>query len=42
MSLNLVPRLNPRDIKNLTVDRNVPEVIRKHAQKFIKGPDQKK
>jgi hypothetical protein len=42
MSLNLVPRLNPRDIKNLTVDRNVPEVVRKHAQKFIKGPDQKK
>ena len=41
MSLNLVPRLNPRDIKNLTVDRNVPEVVRKHAQKFIKG-DQKK
>jgi hypothetical protein len=42
MSLNLVPRLNPRDIKSLTVDRNVPEVVRKHAQKFIKGPDQKK
>jgi len=42
MSLNLVPRLNPRDIKNLTVDRNVPEVVRKHAQKFLKGPDQKK
>jgi hypothetical protein len=35
ISLNLVPRLNPRDIKNLTVDRNVPEVIRKHAQKFL-------
>jgi hypothetical protein len=42
MSLNLVPRLNPRDIKSLTVDRNIPEVVRKHAQKFIKGPDTKK
>jgi hypothetical protein len=42
ISLGLVSRLNPRDIKSLTVDRNVPEVIRKHAQKFLKGPDQKK
>jgi len=24
------------------VDRNVPDVIRKHAQKFIKGPQQAK
>jgi hypothetical protein len=40
ISLGLVARLNPRDIKGLTVDRNVPEVIRKQAQKFIKGPDQ--
>lgn len=42
MSLTLVPRLNPRDIKSLTVDRNIPEVVRKHAQKFLKGPDTKK
>lgn len=42
ISLGLVSRLNPRDIKSLTVDRNVPEVIRKQAQKFLKGPDQKK
>ena len=42
MSLSLVPRLNTRDIKSLTVDRNVPEVVRKQAQKFIKGPDTKK
>ena len=41
ISLGLVARLNPRDIKGLTVDRNVPEVIRKHAQKFLKGPDTK-
>jgi len=32
-----VSRLNPRDIKGLAVDRNVPEVIRKQAQKFLKG-----
>jgi hypothetical protein len=35
ISLTLCSRLNPRDIKSLTVDRNVPEVIRKHAQKFL-------
>jgi hypothetical protein len=39
ISLGLVSRLNPRDIKSLTVDRNVPEVVRKHAQKFVKGPE---
>ena len=38
ISLGLVSRLNPRDIKSLSVDRNVSEVIRKQAQKFIKGP----
>ena len=37
MSLTMVPRLNPRDLKTISVDRNVPEVIRKHAAKFIKG-----
>lgn len=42
ISLTMVSRLNPRDIKSLTVDRNVPEVVRKHAQKFLKGPDQPK
>jgi hypothetical protein len=42
ISLGLVSRLNPRDIKGLSVDRNVPEVIRKQAQKFIKGPSEKK
>lgn len=41
LSLGLVSRLNPRDIKSLTMDRNVPEVIRKQAQKFLKGPDRK-
>jgi hypothetical protein len=37
LSLTMVPRLNPRDLKTISVDRNVPEVIRKHAAKFIKG-----
>ena len=37
VALNLIPRLNPRDLKTISVDRNVPEVIRKHAAKFIKG-----
>jgi hypothetical protein len=42
ISLGLVSRLNPRDIKSLTMDRNVPEVVRKQAQKFVKGPAEKK
>jgi hypothetical protein len=42
ISIGLVSRLNPRDIKGLAVDRNVPEVIRKQAQKFLKGGEDKK
>jgi hypothetical protein len=37
ISVNMVSRLNPRDMKAVGVDRNVPEVIRKHAQKFVKA-----
>jgi hypothetical protein len=37
LAMNLVPRLNPRDLKTISVDRNVPEVIRKHALKFVRG-----
>jgi hypothetical protein len=37
IALNLIPRLNPRDLKTISVDRNVPEAIRKHAAKFIRG-----
>ena len=37
IALNMVPRLNPRDIKGVSVDRNVPEPVRKQAMKFIKG-----
>jgi hypothetical protein len=44
ISMGLVPRLTPRDLKHVANDRNVPEAIRKTAQKFIKGnePGQKK
>ena len=38
IALSLVPRMNPRDIKGISVDRNVPEPVRKQAQKFVKGP----
>jgi hypothetical protein len=40
IALTLVPRLSPRDIKGLSVDRNVPEPVRKQAQKFLKTPQQ--
>jgi hypothetical protein len=40
IALNMVPRLNPRDIKSIAVDRNVPEPVRKQAQKFVKGQQQ--
>src|SRR5262249_30190197 len=36
LAINLVPRLNPRDMKSIAVDKNVPEVIRKQAQKFVR------
>jgi hypothetical protein len=37
IALQLVSRLNPRDIKSVSFDKNVPEAVRKAAQKFIKG-----
>ena len=37
VSLGMVARLNTRDIKSVSVDRNVPEVIRKQAQKFVRN-----
>jgi hypothetical protein len=42
ISLSMVSRLNPKDIKGLTTDRNVPEVIRKQAQKFVKAQHEPK
>jgi hypothetical protein len=35
VALPLVSRLNPRDLRGLAIDRNVPEVIRRHARKFV-------
>ena len=40
ISLGMVSRLNPRDLKSIAVDKNVPEAVRKQAQKFVKGPQQ--
>jgi hypothetical protein len=37
VALTMVPRLNARDMKSVAVDRNVPEVIRKHAQRFVRA-----
>jgi hypothetical protein len=37
ISLGMVSRLNPRDIKALSTDRNVPEVLRRQALKFIQN-----
>ena len=37
ISLGLVSRLTPRDMKALSIDRNVPEAIRKSAQRFVKA-----
>jgi hypothetical protein len=41
IALALVPRLNPRDVKGIAVDRNVPEPVRKQAQKFVKTQQQR-
>jgi hypothetical protein len=40
ISIGMVSRLNPRDLKGIAVDRNVPEVIRKQAQRFVRTPQQ--
>ncbi len=41
IALSLVSRLTPKDLKAVSVDRNVPEAIRKQALKFVKGPGQR-
>lgn len=41
VSLGMVSRLNPRDIKSVSTDRNVSEVIRRQALKFIQDKAQK-
>ncbi len=42
IAMTMVSRLNPRDMKGVSVDKNVPEAIRKAAQKFVRGPEEKK
>jgi len=36
LAINFIPRMNPRDMKTISVDKNVPEVIRKQALKFVR------
>jgi hypothetical protein len=40
ISLGMVSRLNPRDIKSLSTDRNVSEVLRRQALKFLQTSQQ--
>ncbi|HYU42583.1 MAG TPA: HEAT repeat domain-containing protein [Vicinamibacteria bacterium] len=40
LAINFVPRMNPRDMKTISVDKNVPEVIRKQALKFVRSVGQ--
>ena len=42
IAMTMVSRLMPKDMKSVSVDKNVSEAVRKAAQKFIKGPDEKK
>lgn len=35
ISLHLLPRMNQRDVKQLSIDRNVPEALRLNARKLI-------
>jgi len=37
ISIGMVSRLTPKDLKSIAVDRNVPEVIRKQAQRFVRS-----
>ena len=35
ISLHLLPRMTQRDVKSLSIDRNVPESLRLNAKKMI-------
>ena len=35
----MVSRLSPRDMKALAIDRNVSEVMRKQAKRFLQAKD---
>jgi hypothetical protein len=38
VSLTMIPRLNPRDLKGLVTDKNVSEAVRRAAKRFVKEP----
>jgi hypothetical protein len=40
ISMGLVSRLMPREMKAVTLDKNVPEAIRKAAKKYVREPGQ--
>lgn len=40
VSVPLINRLNDRDMKNLSINKNVPEVVRSMAHKFIKQKEE--
>jgi len=40
VSLPLLHRMNDRDVKELMINKNVPEVIRTMAQKIIKQKEE--
>jgi hypothetical protein len=42
VAMKHVSRLNPRDMKAVAVDKNVSEAVRKTAQRFVKGPEEKR
>lgn len=37
IAMGFISRLQPRDLKAISVDRNVPEAIRRSAQRFVKA-----
>ena len=37
LAINFIPRMNPRDMKTISVDKNVSEVVRKQALKFVRS-----
>jgi hypothetical protein len=41
VSLGMISRLNPRDLKGLSTDKNVSEAVRRAAKRFVKEPGEK-
>jgi hypothetical protein len=38
IAMTMVARLNPRDMKTVAIDKNVPEPIRRQAMRFVRAP----